>query len=104
MDLAVLIFEVTSKFPKSELYGLTSQMRRAVVSIPSNIAEGYGRRSKKEFRQFILIAYSSALELETQLLLAKRLEFVSIIEFEKTYSVLQETQKMLNSLSSKLNG
>ena len=104
MDLAVLIFEVTSKFPKSELYGLTSHMRRAVVSIPSNIAEGYGRRSKKEFRQFILIAYSSALELETQLLLAKRLEFVSIIEFEKTYSVLQETQKMLNSLSSKLNG
>ena len=102
MDLAVLIFDLTSKFPKSELYGLVSQMRRAAVAIPSNIAEGYGRRSRKEFHQFIAIAYSSALELETQLLLTKRLKFVSSNDFTKTYSLLQENLKMLNSLLSKL--
>src|SRR3989344_966960 len=101
MDLAVLIFDLTSKFPKSELYGLVSQMRRAAVAIPSNIAEGYGRRSRKEFHQFIAIAYSSALELETQLLLTKRLKFVSSNDFTKTYSLLQENLKMLNSLLSK---
>ena len=102
MDLTVLIFDLTSRFPKSELYGLVSQMRRAAVAIPSNIAEGYGRRSRKEFLQFIAIAYGSALELETQLLLAKRLKFVSNNDFKKAYSLLQENLKMLNSLKSKL--
>jgi len=102
MDLAVLIFELTSKFPKPEVYGLVSQMRRAAVAIPSNIAEGYGRRSRKEFRQFITIAYSSALELETQLLLVKRLKFVSDDDFEKVSNLLQENLKMLNSMTSKL--
>ena len=71
------IFILTDKFPKSELYGLVSQMRRAAVAIPSNIAEGYGRKSSKEYAQFYSIAYGSALELETQLILSKRLGFCS---------------------------
>lgn len=63
MDLAAIIFELTRTFPKTETYGLVSQMTRATVAIPSNIAEGYGRKSKKEFCRFLSISYGSALEL-----------------------------------------
>jgi len=67
MELVIAVYFLTEKYPKSELYGLVSQMRRAAVSIPSNIAEGRRRGSKKEFRQFLIIAYSSGAELETQI-------------------------------------
>ncbi len=70
------IYRLTARFPSCELYGLTSQMRRASVSIPSNIAEGYARKSQKEYRQFYAISYGSALELETQYIIAKKLKFI----------------------------
>ena len=75
--LVLAIYEVTKDFPKTEIYGLSQQMRRAAVSIPSNIAEGYGRRNKAEYRQFLSIAYGSLLELETQSLLARDLGYMN---------------------------
>lgn len=102
MNLATMIFKLTKTFPKTETYGLISQMTRAAVAIPSNIAEGYGRKSKKEFCQFLSISYGSALELETQLMLSQRLSFCTKAEFEKTMALLQEILKMLNSMISKL--
>ena len=73
--LVLEIYKMTAEFPKSEDYGLSHQMRKAAVSIPSNIAEGYGRRHKAEYKQFLSIAYGSSLELETQFLLAKDLKY-----------------------------
>ena len=101
MELATLIYELTSIFPRSELYGIISKMRRAAVSIPSNISEGYGRSSRKEYRQFLYIAYGSALELETQLIIVKKLKLSNTGDFEKSESVLQEVLKMLNSMTNK---
>ena len=84
MDLVELVYQETAKFPKEERYGLTSQMRRAAVSIPSNIAEGSGRKGDKELVQFIAIALGSIAELETQYMIAVRLQFI------KENSALQE--------------
>lgn len=98
------IFILTDKLPKSEIYGLISQMRRAAVSIPSNIAEGYGRRSHKEYIQFYAIAYGSSLELETQLIIARELNFIDKEDFEKTLSLLTEVIKMLYVLVYKQKG
>jgi four helix bundle protein len=102
MELSRFVFKMTAKFPKSEVYGLVSQMRRSSIGIPSNIAEGYGRRSNKEFKQFLAIAYGSALELETQLILSKDFKYVSGADYAKTSSLLQEVLKMLNSIIAKL--
>jgi len=77
MDLAAAVYEMTSSFPQSELYGLVSQMRRAAVSIPSNIAEGQGRKNAKEFCQFLHIAKGSLAELDTQLELSRRFGFLT---------------------------
>jgi four helix bundle protein len=77
MDLAEQVYRATSEFPKHELYGLMSQMRRAAVSVPSNIAEGKGRRSDPEFMRFLYCARGSLLELQTQLLVARRLQYFS---------------------------
>lgn len=77
MTIAKYVYEVAEGFPKSELYGLVSQMRRASVSLPSNVAEGYRRQAKPELRRYLLIALGSAAELETQLLLSHDLGFVS---------------------------
>ena len=103
MVLVKEIFRLTEKFPKSELYGLVSQMRRASVAIPSNIAEGYGRRSRKEYTQFYSIAYGSGLELETQLILSKDLKLARENDFQKSEALLSEVLKMLNSMSRKLD-
>ena len=102
MTLAKEIYRLTSFFPKTEIYGLVSQMRRATVAILSNIAEGLGRRSRKEYRQFLAIAYGSALELEAQLLLSKELNLAKIEEFSKSAALLEEVLKMLNSMTKKL--
>lgn len=91
---------VTSKFPKEELYGLVSQMRRAAVSIPSNIAEGQQRKGLKEYLQFLRISYGSSAELETQIIIAK--DLYPKIDFLKVESLLEEVQKMLNVLIQKL--
>ena len=103
IELVREIFRLTGKFPKSELYGLVSQMRRASVAIPSNIAEGYGRRSRKEYTQFYSIAYGSGLELETQIFISKDLGFAPYKDFEKSEMILSEVLKMLNSMIAKLN-
>ena len=95
MDLAAQVYSLTARFPKEELYGLTSQIRRSAVSIPSNIAEGAARHSRKEFVQFLHIASGSVAELETQLLLAIRMGFIpggSII------SPIEEVRKLLLGL------
>ena len=78
VELVVAIYKLTEKFPSVEVYGLTSQMRRAVISIPSNIAEGRKRGTRKDFRPFLVVAYSSGAELETQLEIAKKLPFGKI--------------------------
>ena len=102
IQLVKEIFILTEKLPKSEIYGLVSQMRRAAVSIPSNIAEGYGRRSAKEYAQFYSISYGSALELETQLIVCSELKFIQIEQLTKTQSLLEEVLKMLNSMLGKM--
>ena len=100
--LVVEIYLLTKKFPNSEIYGLTSQMRRATISIPSNIAEGYCRGSRREFAQFVNIAFASGAELETQLLLSKTLNFCDIGDFKKSEQLLEEVMRMLNALLKKL--
>ena len=102
MELVVLIYELTEKFPRSELYGLTSQMRRAAISIPSNIAEGRRRGSKKEFLHFLLNAYGSGAELETQLEIAKKLPETRNLDYNKINSLLEEIMKMLNRIIKSL--
>ncbi len=103
IDLVEKIFKATDTFPKSELYGLTSQMRRAAVAIPSNIAEGAGRQHTKEFIQFLAIAEGSATELETQLIIAERLTFLSKITHEEIAALQLEIFKMLRVLIKKLS-
>src|SRR3989304_8646372 len=96
--LVKAVYNLTSKFPSEEKFGITSQIRRAAVSIPSNIAEGYGRRSHKEYLQFYSIAYGSALELETQLIISKDLQFADLKDFEMSEKILLEVLKMLNTM------
>ncbi len=91
--LVLEIYKITKDFPKSETYGLSQQMRKAAVSIPSNIAEGYGRKHKAEYNQFLSIAYGSLLELETQFLLANDLKYVS--KNETVEKLLKEVGSML---------
>ena len=98
MDLAEAVYQVTAEFPAVERFGLSSQLRRAAVSIVSNIAEGRGRRSTKDFKRFVDIAYGSLCELETQLQLAERLHFVSKEERQKTSALASETGQLLNGL------
>ena len=102
IELVVEVYHLTDRYPKEEIFGLVSQMRRAVVSIPSNIAEGYGRRSAKEYAQFYSIAYGSALELETQLIVCKELKFISLEQLAKVQPLLEEVLKMLNSMLGKM--
>lgn len=102
MDLVVEIYKLTDQFPKSELYGIVSQMRRATVSIPSNIAEGRKRGTRKEYCQFLSIAYGSGSELETQIEIAKRLSFTKNESYTKPEQLLSETMKMLNKMITSL--
>lgn len=102
-ELSIKIFKVTTSFPKSELYGLVSQMRRAAVSIPSNIAEGCARGYKQEYIQFLRTAFGSAAELETQILLARELKYLNISEYSYLSLLLTEIMKMLNKLLSTLH-
>ena len=97
------IYKITKSFPKEELYGLVSQIRRASVSIPSNIAEGAVRRGKLEFRQFLYVALSSTAEVKTQLIISKNLGYISIKEFEKLVIELNSISKMTQGLIKSLN-
>ena len=96
MDLAKKVYQLTKTFPKDEIYGLTSQIRRCSVSIPSNIAEGRGRNSDKEFIRFLNISLGSLYELQTQLELALAFQYISNIDEVNNASI--EIEKMLNAL------
>jgi len=98
MDLAQEIYICTQSLPKDELYGLTSQLRRASVSVPSNIAEGQGRLTPGEFRQFLGHARGSLLEAETQILMAGRLGYLSQERVERLLALSAEVGKILNGL------
>lgn len=102
MDLVEMVYRLTKQFPSEELYGLTSQLRRAVVSIPSNIAEGQGRNTENEFNRFLSIAYGSLREVETQLLIAVRLEYVRQSDFQPVQDLCDETGRILNGLMNSL--
>jgi four helix bundle protein len=100
-DLCFDIYQITKSFPKEELYGLTSRLRRASLSIPSNISEG-SKRGKKEFSHFLKIAHGSGAEVETQLLLAYRLEYVSLLDFQKISGSVEDVMRMLSAFIKKL--
>lgn len=102
VKLATDIYQITKNFPEEEKYGLVSQLRRCAVSLPSNIAEGAGRGSGKDFKRFVNIAYGSSCELETQLLIAHKLEFVAIDTYKTIENEITEIQKMMFSFANKL--
>ena len=96
------IYIVTKKFPKEELYGLTSQMRRSAVSIPSNIAEGFRRYHNKEYKQFLYIAMGSCAELETQIIIATELGYINNINKIEIVEKLKYICRMINQLIKKI--
>ena len=100
MDLATDIYGYTAEFPKEERYGLAGQMQRAVVSIPSNIAEGASRKSEMEFIHFLEIALGSAFELESQLIIANRIGYIEESEISELLQRLNSIQKGINHLIS----
>ena len=103
ITLATELHRLTRSFPSDEVYGLTSQMRRAVVSIPSNIAEGYGRGSSKELIRFLKIALGSASELETQVILAHKFEYLSDEQAKHLLDKIVEITRMLSALIKTIN-
>jgi four helix bundle protein len=96
------VYLLTRSFPEGERYGLTAQMRRAVVSIPSNLAEGYGRGSRREYRQFVCVARGSAFELETQTVIAERLGLLDEASGAGLRGRIQDVLRMLNGLVQSL--
>lgn len=103
MNLVTLIYKTTKSFPKEEQFGLTNQIRRCAISIPSNIAEGAGRERSKYFNRFLSISLGSSFELETQLIISKELEPVSIESSNSIQSELIEIQKMIRGLQKSLD-
>ena len=102
MDLANKVYAITRLFPDEEKFVLTSQIMRSVISIPSNIAEGAGRNSKKEFFHFLNFALGSAFELETQIILANNFDYIKSERFEGLVSKISKVQKMLYGLQKSL--
>ncbi len=103
-QLVLSVYKTTQSFPGSELYGLTSQIRRAAVSIPANIAEGYGRKGDPDRRRFLILALGSAKETEYHLLLAHDLGYIIKAEYEDMNTQVDEVQKILEALIKKLGG
>jgi len=101
-ELTLKIYQITKSFPKDELFGLTSQIRRSASSIPTNIAEGCGRNTNPQLKYFIEIAAGSYLELLYQIILSKDLQYISEIQFTQLYDEVLQVGKMLYSYSSKL--
>ncbi len=104
IELVKSVYRLTQSFPKSEMYGLSSQMQRAAVSIPSNIAEGQGRQHTGEFRQFLHVALGSAAELDTQLVVAVELGFTDPNIAQPIFDLILEIRKMTYALINKLPG
>lgn len=102
MNLAKTVYQLTKRFPDDERFGLTSQLRRAAVSIPSNIAEGQGRLTKGEFKQFLGTARGSVFEVETQLLLASDLNYIDPAASQSILELTGEVSRMLNGLIKSL--
>jgi len=102
MDVVELVYQATKIFPKEELYGLTNQVRRAAVSIPSNIAEGQARQSTAEFRNFLSIAQGSRAEVETQIMIAQRLGYLPQQQTDQILNLSEEIKRMIYSLTAKL--
>lgn len=102
MELVKLVYEICLSFPKQEIYGLSSQMKRCAVSIPSNIAEGASRSSEKEFKRFIEIALGSSFELETQIILSNELQFLSSSKMDEIVQKTNIIQKQMSSLRKRL--
>lgn len=100
IDCTIYVYSILKSFPKEEIYSLTSQIKRSLISIPSNIAEGAGRNSKKEFNQFLSIALASSFELETQLIIALKLNY---IENDECLKELNHIQNMIAKLKKSLN-
>lgn len=103
MDLVEAVYTATKLFPKEELYGLTSQIRRAAISIPSNIAEGQGRKSSSEFMRFLAIAYGSLREVETQILIAERLSYLQRPDVESLIELSSQVGRLINGLSNSMS-
>lgn len=101
-QLVLNIYSITKSFPKDELFGLTSQMRRSSASIPTNIAEGCGRNSDAEMNRFLIVAQGSAAELEYQIILSKDLSYISTEIFDTLSLELTEIRKMINTFSQKI--
>mgnify|MGYP000069473328 FL=1 len=102
IELVQKIYDASSQFPKDEQYGLTNQMRRSAVSVPSNIAEGYGRNSTADYKRFLQIAVGSLYELQTQIEIAFRLKYLPEVSFENIISLCTEIDKMLHSIIQKI--
>ena len=102
MNLVEMVYLLTKNFPKEEIYGLTTQTRRAAVSIPANIAEGNGRRSRKEYLQFLSVANGSLTELETHILIAERLNLLPKEKAEQVHTQLQSVGRLLSALRKSL--
>ncbi len=98
MDLVEEVYALTKRLPVDERYALTDQIRRAVVSVPSNVAEGHGRQTDKEFRQFLSIAKGSVCEVETQLLICVRLKYLTEEQITRAITLCDEIRKMLTKL------
>ena len=103
MDLVTATFMLCEQFPKTELYGLTAQIKKSAISIPSNIAEGRRRGTRADFKHFIQIAFGSGAELETQFEIAKRLPFGQRCNFQPSDVLLEEIMRMLNVMVRKLS-
>lgn len=103
MVLVTEICRLSKLFPKDEIYGLTSQIRRCAVSIPSNMAEGYGRNSTGDYIRFLYIAIGSLYELQTQIEIAWNLQYLDKTDFDTLYESSREIERMLSSLTMKLN-
>ena len=102
IEIVDKIYTITSGFPKDELYSLTSQMRRAAVSIPSNIAEGFVRKHTKEYRQFLHVSLGSSAELETQLIICSRRNYITNNKLQELAEDINHEMRMLVSLINKL--
>lgn len=103
MDLAERVYQLTAEFPNDERFSLTSQIRRAVISIPSNIAEGQGRFTRADFRRFLSIAHGSVRELETQLLLARRLRYLGEEQLDELLERSSEVGRLIRGLAKSLD-
>jgi four helix bundle protein len=103
MDFVTRMYELTATFPRDQIYGLSSQMQRASVSIPSNIAEGYYRKSTKDYIRFLRHSFASGAELETQLMISRNLNFITEEKFNEEVKYLTAIMKMLNKLISTIN-